>query len=121
MARRAGGVQAWVEQGERCRPTAIVRTGVVLGGDAWGGCAHWVPLLRRNAFARKVEFDESLRALVGSMAEEMHALYRRRHTPRVKPFSACRSCSLNDLCLPRAINRATVGEYVAKRLSEEEL
>ena len=55
------------------------------------------------------------------MAEEMHALYRRRHTPRVKPFSACRSCSLNDLCLPRAINRATVGEYVAKRLSEEEL
>ena len=53
--------------------------------------------------------------------EEMHALYRRRHTPRVKPFSACRSCSLNDLCLPRAINRATVGEYVAKRLFEEEL
>ena len=117
MARRAGGVQAWVEQGERCRPTAIVRTGVVLGADVPIGFLYYGETRSRE----KVEFDESLRALVGSMAEEMHALYRRRHTPRVKPFSACRSCSLNDLCLPRAINRATVGEYVAKRLSEEEL
>ena len=86
-----------------------------------GGCARWVPLLRRNAFARKVEFDESLRALVGSMAEEMHALYRRRHTPRVKPFSARRSCSLNDLCLPRAINRATVGAWSKAFRGGEEL
>lgn len=69
----------------------------------------------------RVELDEALRASAASMAEEMHALYRRRHTPHVKPFSACRSCSLCDLCLPRAINRTTVAEYVAKRLSEEAL
>ena len=76
---RAGGVQAWVEQGERCRPTAIVRTGVVLGGDAWGGCAIGF-LYYGERVRAKGGVDESLRALVGSMAEEMHALYRRRHT-----------------------------------------
>ena len=89
----------------------------MLGADVPIGFLYYGETRSRE----KVEFDESLCALVGSMVEEMHALYRRRHTPRVKPFSACRSCSLNDLCLPRAINRATVGEYVAKRLSEEEL
>ena len=66
----------------------------------------------------RVEFGGELRALVASMANEMHALYRRRHTPKVKPFPACRSCSLSDLCLPRAINRTSVADYLAARLSE---
>lgn len=67
----------------------------------------------------KVELDGSLRDSVASMTEEMHALYRRRHTPRVKPFPACRSCSLYDLCLPRVVGRMTVADYMTKRLSEE--
>ena len=66
----------------------------------------------------RVEFGGELRALVASMTNEMHALYRRRHTPKVKPFPACRSCSLSDLCLPRAINRTSVADYLAARLSE---
>lgn len=66
----------------------------------------------------RVGFDADLRASVASMAEEMHALYRRRHTPKVKPFSACRSCSLADLCLSRAVNRTSVADYLATRLSE---
>ncbi|WP_270297131.1 CRISPR-associated protein Cas4 [Eggerthella sinensis] len=66
----------------------------------------------------RVEFGGELRALVASMANEMHAQYRRRHTPKVKPFPACRSCSLSDLCLPRAINRTSVADYLAVRLSE---
>ena len=66
----------------------------------------------------RVELGAELRALVASMADEMHALYRRRHTPKVKPFSACRSCSLVDACLPRALDRASVADYVASRLAE---
>ncbi len=65
-----------------------------------------------------VEFGAELRAAVVSTADEMHALYRRRHTPKVKPFSACRSCSLSDLCLPRAVNRISVADYLTARLSE---
>ncbi|WP_302397902.1 CRISPR-associated protein Cas4 [Eggerthella sinensis] len=66
----------------------------------------------------RVEFGGELRALVASMTNEMHTLYRRRHTPKVKPFPACRSCSLSDLCLPRAIDRTSVADYLAARLSE---
>lgn len=89
----------------------------MLGADVPTGFLYYGETRSRE----RVELDGSLRASVASMAEEMHALYRRRHTPRVKPFSACRSCSLCDLCLPRAINRTTVADYVAKRLSEEAL
>lgn len=66
----------------------------------------------------RVEFGAELRAEVASMADEMHALYRRRRTPKVKPFPACRSCSLADLCLPRAVNRMSVTDYLAAKLSE---
>ncbi len=67
----------------------------------------------------RVEIAGKLRSTVSDMAQEMHRLYRRRHTPKVKPFSACRSCSLVDTCLPRAVNRVSVADYVAARLSEE--
>lgn len=86
----------------------------MLGADVPVGYLYYAETRSRE----KVELGDSLRKTVASMAEEMHALFRRRHTPLVKPFSACRSCSLNDLCLPRAINRTTVEEYVAVRLSE---
>lgn len=69
----------------------------------------------------QVEFDESLREKVLSAAEGMHSLYKSRHTPNVKPFSACRSCSLSEECLSKAMNRTTVEAYVKGRLDEEAL
>jgi len=41
-----------------------------------------------------------LRSLVQKMCEEMHQYYARGYTPQVKPSKACKSCSLEDLCLP---------------------
>ncbi|PNV67366.1 CRISPR-associated protein Cas4 [Enteroscipio rubneri] len=89
----------------------------MLGADVPEGCLFYDETRSRE----RVPIDGALRAAVVSMAEEMHDLYRRRRTPKVKPFAACRSCSLCDICLPHAINRATVGEFVAKRLAEEAL
>jgi len=48
----------------------------------------------------EVELTEELRSLVKDMAAEMHAYYERGYTPRVKPSKACRSCSLQNICLP---------------------
>ncbi len=47
-----------------------------------------------------VDLTAELRALVSSMADEMHAYFQRGYTPRVKTSKACRSCSLADICLP---------------------
>lgn len=48
-----------------------------------------------------VELTSALRELVVKMSAEMHAYFRRGHTPRVKTSKACRSCSLADICLPK--------------------
>ena len=48
----------------------------------------------------KVAITDELRVKVKAMFAEMNELYSRGYTPRVKPGSECRSCSMVDLCLP---------------------
>lgn len=69
---------------------------------------------RRSA----VPLDEELRSNVRGMLAEMHGLYRRKYTPRVKPTKSCNACSLKDLCLPRLYRAGSAAEYVRKRLEE---
>lgn len=69
---------------------------------------------RRSAVA----LDGALRAEAASMLEEMHRLYRRRHTPKVRPTRSCNACSLKDLCLPRLYRVGSAAEYVRERLEE---
>lgn len=67
----------------------------------------------------KIAFDGDLRREVIAMAEEMHALFRRRHTPLVKTGSFCRSCSLRELCLPKLCKPQSVSEYIAEHTEEK--
>ena len=48
----------------------------------------------------EVELTGDLRRFVEDMVAEMHSYYERGYTPRVKPSKACRSCSLQNICLP---------------------
>lgn len=66
----------------------------------------------------RVEFDDGLRKSMMSVVDEMHRLHRRRHTPKVKPFAACRSCSLVDMCLPKLNGKTPVADYLSTRLSD---
>lgn len=65
-----------------------------------------------------VSFAEELRGQVQNSLVEMHELYQRRYTPRVKPSKACSSCSLKDLCLPKLMSRRSVSDYLAANLEE---
>lgn len=65
-----------------------------------------------------VSISSELRQSVRSMTEEMHQLYRRRHTPRVKPTKSCNACSLKDLCLPGMLRRPSVSEYLRKAMGD---
>ena len=53
-----------------------------------------------------------LRSQVRNLLDEMHDLYRRNHTPKVKPTRGCTACSLKDLCLPKLAKRRTVSDYL---------
>lgn len=66
-----------------------------------------------------VAFTPALRQEVEEDARQMHDLYRRGYTPRVKPSKACGRCSLKELCLPRMPGPGSVKEYLRKSLEEQ--
>ncbi len=67
----------------------------------------------------RVALDEALRLQVRDLNEEMHQLYRRGHTPKVKPTKACNACSLKELCLPTLLRKKPVSAYLAQALEEQ--
>ncbi len=67
----------------------------------------------------EVEFTQELRQEVCDCLKEMHDLYRRGHTPKVKPTKACNACSLKERCLPRLMRRAEVRNYIRKHIEED--
>ena len=48
----------------------------------------------------EVDLNEELRQYVCKMIAEMHSYFTRGYTPKVRPSKACRSCSLQNICLP---------------------
>jgi len=67
-----------------------------------------------------VLLTETIRKKVKMMFEEMHSYFSRRYTPRVKPGKACKSCSLNDECLPKLPQSDSVATYINKALASDE-
>ncbi len=68
---------------------------------------------------RKVELTDELRALVTETAKNMHDLFRRGHTPKVKPSKKCQSCSVASLCLPKLCKNTSAISYMESLLGEE--
>ena len=65
-----------------------------------------------------VFFSSELRNSVLDALREMHQIYERGHTPKVKPSKACRACSLKELCLPKLMRRMSVSTYLAAAMEE---
>lgn len=68
-----------------------------------------------------VEFTSELRHTVTDMLNEMHMLYHRGYTPKVKPSKSCNACSLIETCLPKLCKNLSAVQYVNKHLKEEDL
>ncbi len=66
----------------------------------------------------EVFFSDELRESVRNMTEEMHQMYHRNYTPKVKTGPQCKSCSLKELCLPKLCKNKKVAEYIDKRLKD---
>ena len=67
----------------------------------------------------KVKFSKELREQVKTALSEMHRLYSRRYTPKVKRTKSCNACSLKDVCLPVICNNKSAYDYVCKRMKGE--
>ena len=66
----------------------------------------------------EIEFIPELRREVTDTLAEMHELYRRGRTPKVKPTKSCNACSLKELCLPGLLRRSSVKAYLQRYMEE---
>ncbi len=68
---------------------------------------------------QKVAFDEQLRSDVSKKLEEMHMLYRRGYTPKVKTSKSCNACSLKEICLPVLLREDRSAKYLKEALEDK--
>lgn len=66
-----------------------------------------------------VAVDEELRLFTRECAESMHRIFSTGLTPRAQLKPHCRSCSLQNLCMPALCERGSVRNYLKKELYEE--
>ncbi len=66
----------------------------------------------------EVAFTPELRREVTETLTEMHRLYRRGYTPKVKPTKACNACSLKELCLPKLMRSGSVKSYLERHMED---
>ena len=83
--------------------------------DILEGALYYGEIRRRE----NVIFTEELRQTVKSALEEMHQLYERGYTPKVRPSKSCNACSLKELCLPKLMKKKSVANYLREHLEEQ--
>lgn len=66
----------------------------------------------------RIAFSPELRSQVRELLAQMHDLYRRGYTPKVKPTKSCNACSMKELCLPRLMKNRSVSAYLKAAVEE---
>ncbi|HHY65560.1 MAG TPA: CRISPR-associated protein Cas4 [Clostridiaceae bacterium] len=68
-----------------------------------------------------VQFSDELREKVRRLFNEMHQMFERKYTPKVKRTKSCNACSLKDICLPALNKTMSVEDYVSQHVNEDEV
>lgn len=79
------------------------------------GAVYYGEIRRRD----RVHFTKELKEQTAAMFQEMHRLYDRHYTPKVKWSKSCNACSLKDICLPKLGKTVPVKEYIHARITED--
>lgn len=66
-----------------------------------------------------VEITDALREECRRLLKEMHQLYGRGYTPKVKKAKKCEACSLKAVCLPKLEKGRNVAQYISEYLEGE--
>jgi CRISPR-associated exonuclease Cas4 len=68
----------------------------------------------------KVEIDAALRSRVEKAVCEMHDMFSRKYTPKVKRSKACNACSLKEICLPVLCSEKSAEKYMRDMLGSDD-
>lgn len=63
-----------------------------------------------------VEITETLKNECRRLVQEMHQLYVRGYTPKVKKTKKCEACSLKEICLPKLEKGKNVAVYISEHM-----
>ena len=88
----------------------------MLGCQIPEGALYYGELRRRE----RIILEEKLRAQTVQMIAEMHALYERGYTPKVKTGKHCTACSLREVCLPVLCRASSARSYIREHITKEE-
>ena len=78
------------------------------------GALYYGEIRRRQ----RVAFTPELRLQVQELLEQMHELYQRGYTPKVRPSKSCNACSLKELCLPKLMKNRSVSAYLKSAMED---
>ena len=79
------------------------------------GALYYGEIHRRNM----VEITDELRKRVRDIFQEMHELYDKGYTPRVRWSKSCNACSMKDICLPKLGKASSVRDYIRGKIEED--
>lgn len=82
--------------------------------DIMEGAVYYGETRRRE----RILFTEELRREVKELLAQMHELYKREHTPKVRPTKACNACSLKEMCLPKLLKNRPVSAYLKAAMED---
>ena len=71
-----------------------------------------------NCRRQIVDINEEIREKVTVAVNEMHALYKKGHTPRVKRKKVCEACSLEEQCMPQIMDKESVSKYINRMVKD---
>lgn len=66
----------------------------------------------------RVDITGELKKRVVEICKEMHRMYDRRYTPKVKTSKKCNACSLKNICLPQLCKNVSVRNYIERSIRE---
>lgn len=81
------------------------------------GAIYYGEIRRRE----EVDISKELKEKVEKIFSDMHQLYEKKYTPKVKWSKSCNACSLKEICLPRLGKTSSVNSYIEARIQEESL
>ncbi|WP_343209595.1 CRISPR-associated protein Cas4 [Anaerolentibacter hominis] len=78
------------------------------------GALYYGEIRRRQV----IEITQERKEQVRTMFQQMHQLYERQYTPKVKWSKSCSACSIKDLCMPELGKTENVQSYIEQTLSD---
>lgn len=67
-----------------------------------------------------VDITPDMRRRCEACFEEMHQLYNKGYTPKVKKCKSCNACSLKELCVPKLFSVPRASQYILQHIQEEQ-